>query len=82
MSLPGEAFTPPARLRNPHIQSIYPSLPFRRPGVERRCRTLLEASQDLVLDCASSLGTRARGEVRMSSCRYFRLEPIANAKNL
>jgi len=55
LSLPGEAFTPPARLRNPHIQSIYPSLPFRRPGVERRCRTLLEASQDLVLDCGEGV---------------------------
>jgi predicted alpha/beta-fold hydrolase len=42
-------------LRNPHVQSIYPSLPFRRPVVERRSRSLLEASQDLVIDCGEGV---------------------------
>ncbi len=51
MSAGSDEFAPPARLRNPHLQSIYPSLPFRRPGVERRCRVLLGGAQDLVLDC-------------------------------
>jgi predicted alpha/beta-fold hydrolase len=48
-------FVPPARLRNPHVQSIYPSLPLRRPGVERRSRTLLTASRDLVIDCGDDV---------------------------
>ena len=48
-------FAPPARLRNPHVQSIYPSLPFRRPVVERRSRRLIEASEDLVLDCGEGV---------------------------
>lgn len=50
-----DTFRPPARLRNRHVQSIYPSLPFRRPGVEHRCRTLLEHSRDLVLDCGDGV---------------------------
>jgi len=51
----GGEFTPPARLRNAHVQSIYPSLPFRRPGVERRCRGLIESSEDLLLDCGEGV---------------------------
>ena len=45
----GGEFTPPARLRNAPVQSIYPSLPFRRPGVERRCRGLIESSEGVRL---------------------------------
>jgi len=48
-------FLPPARLRNPHVQSIYPSLPFRRAAVERRCRALIEASQDVLIDCGDGV---------------------------
>lgn len=44
-------FRPPAWLSNRHVQSIFPSLPFRRPGVERRCSVLVRASQNLLLDC-------------------------------
>jgi len=55
VKMPRDEFAPPARLRNPHVQSIYPSLPFRRPVVERRGRTLLEASQDLVVDCGEGV---------------------------
>jgi predicted alpha/beta-fold hydrolase len=49
------AFRPPAWLANPHAQSIFPSLPFRRPGVERRCKPLLAASEPLVLDCGEGV---------------------------
>jgi predicted alpha/beta-fold hydrolase len=49
------AFRPPAWLANPHAQSIFPSLPFRRPGVERRCRILLEVSRDEILDCGEGV---------------------------
>jgi hypothetical protein len=55
VSAPRDEFAPPAPLRNPHLQSIYPSLPFRRAGVEGRSRTLLEASQDLVIDCGDGV---------------------------
>ena len=48
-------FAPPSRLRNPHVQSIYPSLPFRRPGVERRSGRLIDASEDVVLDCGEGV---------------------------
>lgn len=55
MTGPSDDFMPPARLRNPHVQSIYPSLPFRRAAVERRCRRLVEASEDLLLDCGEGV---------------------------
>ena len=48
-------FRPPAWLAHPHAQSIFPSLPFRRPGVEWRCRPLLSASEPLVLDCGEGV---------------------------
>jgi predicted alpha/beta-fold hydrolase len=43
-------FVPPRRLRHPHLQSIYPSLPLRRPAVERRCGELIRASRDVLVD--------------------------------
>jgi len=48
-------FSPPAWLGNPHVQSIFPSLPFRRPAVERRCAALLSASVDEILDCGDGV---------------------------
>ncbi len=48
-------FRPPAWLAHPHVQSIFPSLPFRRPGVERRCAALLSASVDEILDCGEGV---------------------------
>lgn len=53
-------FSPPGWLANPHVQSVFPSLPLRRPGVERRCRQLLEASEALVLDCGEGVRLLAR----------------------
>jgi predicted alpha/beta-fold hydrolase len=50
-----ETFAPPVRLRNAHVQSIYPSLPMRRPAVERRSRPLLDASTDVLLDCGDGV---------------------------
>ena len=44
-------FRPPAWLRNPHLQSVLPSLPLRHPAKARRARTLLEASTPRVLEC-------------------------------
>jgi hypothetical protein len=48
-------FRPPAWLAHPHVQSIIPSLPFRRPAVERRCAALLHASSDEILDCGDGV---------------------------
>lgn len=48
-------FRPTGWLRNPHVQSIVPSLPLRRASVERRCRTLLEASVPEELDCGDGV---------------------------
>jgi hypothetical protein len=50
-----EDFRPPAWLSNRHVQSIFPSLPFRRPGVEWRCRTLVRASQPVLIDCGEDV---------------------------
>jgi uncharacterized protein len=53
------AFRPPAWLANRHIQSILPSLPFRRSIVERRAARVIAASRELVLDCGD--GVRLMG---------------------
>lgn len=50
-----EGFAPPRRLRHPHLQSIYPSLPLRRRAVERRCAPLLRASRDVLVDCGEGV---------------------------
>jgi hypothetical protein len=48
-------FEPRAWLRNPHVQSILPSLPLRRPVAERRARELVAASRELLLDCGDGV---------------------------
>src|SRR4051812_17394846 len=48
-------FVPPWRLRHPHLQSIYPSLPMRRPGVVRRCAQLLRASRQVIVECGEGV---------------------------
>jgi len=55
---PGE-FRPPAWIANRHLQSILPSLPFRRPAIERRAMAVRAASRPLVLD--SGDGVRLLG---------------------
>jgi predicted alpha/beta-fold hydrolase len=54
---PGSAsdFRPSPWLANRHVQSIYPSLPLRRPWVGRRCRELLGASRAEVVDCGEGV---------------------------
>ncbi len=54
-------FRPPAWLANRHLQSILPSLPFRRAAVERRASGVIEASRELVLDCGD--GVRLMGRL-------------------
>ena len=48
-------FVPPRRLRHHHVQSIYPSLPLRRRGVERRATSLRQASRELLVDCGDGV---------------------------
>ncbi len=54
-------FRPPRWLANRHVQSILPSLPFRRGAVERRAGSLIAASRELVLDCGA--GVRLMGRL-------------------
>ena len=48
-------FTPPFWLRSAHLQSILPSLPLRRPAVERRAIPLLQSSIEQVIDCGDGV---------------------------
>jgi predicted alpha/beta-fold hydrolase len=48
-------FRPPSWLSSPHVQSVFPSLPFRRPGVAWRSRRLVAASRELLLDCGDGV---------------------------
>jgi uncharacterized protein len=52
-------FKPSGWFRNRHLQSILPSLSFRRAAVERRAAPLLAASSELLLDCGD--GVRLQG---------------------
>lgn len=54
-------FLPPAWLANRHLQSILPSLPFRRGAIERRAAGVIAASRELVLDCGE--GVRLMGRL-------------------
>lgn len=48
-------FEPSRWLRNRHVQSVLPSLPLRRPAVERRAAGLLALSRELILDCGDGV---------------------------
>lgn len=48
-------FAPPAWLANPHVQSVFPSLPFRRPAVAWHTRRLRAASGELLVDCGDGV---------------------------
>jgi predicted alpha/beta-fold hydrolase len=48
-------FLPPAWIANRHLQSVLPSLPFRRPAIERRAAAVRRASRALVLDCGDGV---------------------------
>lgn len=53
-------FSPPAWLANPHLQSILPSLRFRRPLLAWRARHLVACAQEHILDCGD--GVRLLGQ--------------------
>jgi predicted alpha/beta-fold hydrolase len=55
LSEPSPEFRPPAWIANRHLQSILPSLPFRRPAIERRAAAVIAASRPLVLDCGDGV---------------------------
>jgi predicted alpha/beta-fold hydrolase len=54
-------FRPPAWLANRHVQSVLPSLPFRRGLVERRAGRVIAASRELLLECGE--GVRLMGKL-------------------
>ena len=53
-------FRPPRWLSNRHVQSVLPSLPFRRGAIERRASAVMAASRPLILDCGD--GVRLMGQ--------------------
>lgn len=53
------SFAPPPWLRGGHLQSILPSLPWRRPMVEHRARPMIAASIERRIDCGD--GTILQG---------------------
>ncbi|MGH8263557.1 MAG: hypothetical protein ACRET4_08755, partial [Steroidobacteraceae bacterium] len=62
MARPGEAALAQAGgpqipwwLRNPHLQSIYPSFPLRRHAIERRAAPMLVASREWIIDCGGGV---------------------------
>ncbi len=55
----GRGFQPRWWLRGSHRQSVLPSLPWRRPLVERRSRGLILASRELLLDCGDGVRLQA-----------------------
>jgi len=62
---PGSAaFEPPRWLRNPHLQSILPSLAPRQRAVRRRAGALLAASRDVLVDCGA--GVRLHGHYALN----------------
>jgi predicted alpha/beta-fold hydrolase len=54
-----DGFSPHPWLRGAHLQSVLPSLPLRRPFVERRARAMLDASRELLLDCGDGVRLQA-----------------------
>jgi len=52
-------FLPRWWLRGQHLQSILPSLPGRRPFVERRAAPVLAASREYLLDCGQGVRLQA-----------------------
>lgn len=58
-------FNPPVWLRNPHLQSILPTLGFRYRLIRRRAAPLIAASREVILNCGDS--------VRLQS---FRASPL------
>jgi len=58
------SIAPPRWIRGGHLQSILPSLPWRRPSIERRAQPLLAASTERLIDCGEGTvlqGFHARG---------------------
>jgi predicted alpha/beta-fold hydrolase len=49
------AFSPPWWMRNPHVQSLLISLPFREYFVRRKARPLLSVSEEHLLDCGDGV---------------------------
>ena len=59
MSSPTPPFTPPAWLRNAHVQSVLSSFKLRRPLLTRRARAMLACARECVLECGD--GVRLMG---------------------
>jgi uncharacterized protein len=60
----GREFRPPSWLSSPHVQSVFPSLPLRRPAVAWRCRRLVAASRRMLVDCGEGVRLLAHHATR------------------
>lgn len=49
------SYNPPLLLRNRHLQSILPSLKFRKPLVKRRVAPLIENADEVIIDCGGGV---------------------------
>src|SRR5262249_771746 len=49
------SFLPPWWMRNPHVQSLLMSVPFRQRSVARRAAALLATSEEHLLDCGDGV---------------------------
>jgi predicted alpha/beta-fold hydrolase len=61
------AFAPPPWLRNPHMQSVLPSLRWRRPLLAWRARDLLACAETQIVDCGE--GVRLLGHYSSQAAR-------------
>jgi uncharacterized protein len=52
-------FLPPLLLRNPHVQSVLPSLKLRQPLLARRAKAMLACAREHILECGD--GVRLMG---------------------
>jgi hypothetical protein len=50
-----DSFAPPSWLANPHVQSILPSMPWRRSLVWRRAESLRRLSRSVILECGEGV---------------------------
>jgi predicted alpha/beta-fold hydrolase len=76
-AIDASSFSPPRWLRNPHVQSILPSLKLRRPWLARRAHNLVRASVDHVLDCGDGVRLLGHYSSQQASGRALDRSPSA-----
>ncbi|HYM35116.1 MAG TPA: hypothetical protein VET48_06930, partial [Steroidobacteraceae bacterium] len=65
----GETFAPPVWLRNAHLQSILPSMKWRRFMISSRTHTMLSVASEHILDCGDGVRLMGFHSSRAGSAR-------------